>query len=55
MRLDVAYVLRASVYGLFVDIASAVHGLEHAESITDLVWAHYGENFEEYKRGIKNA
>ena len=44
-----SFMLRAAVYQFFIDLSSYLHGIEHAESISVLVWDWYGETAKDIK------
>lgn len=51
-HIEKAFVLRAELYGLFVHIASHIGGMEHAESVSPIVWSYYGEDLEQFKKEV---
>ena len=55
VHLEKAYILRAQLYGLFVNIAAKVVSFEHAVSISPLVWSFYGEDLETFKQEVKSC
>lgn len=50
-----AYMLRAAIYSMFLQIASVVGGLDHAEKISYELFSLYGESFSMYKEEFENA
>lgn len=50
-----AWMLRASVYDLFIVIAGRVHGVTWAESIAADVHRFYGEQLEEFIKEVKSC
>ncbi len=50
-----AWMLRSSIYDMFVIIAKKVHGLDWAETIGVTVRLHYGETLEQFISEVQNA
>ena len=50
-----AWMLRSSIYDMFVIIAKKIHGIEWAEVIGISVRLHYGETLEQFISEVQNA